>query len=61
MSVIIEFIAWLRGGQPSKCDFCGDDVTLEDAVPEEAGQWACMSCFNRFEEQDKRERSGVAK
>jgi hypothetical protein len=46
----IDLIAELRGGYPEKCDFCGQGYT-EDRypVPEEAGEWACSECWERWE------------
>lgn len=44
-----DMIADLRGGYPEKCGFCGQPMTPEEAVPEEAGEWACIRCWDRWE------------
>ena len=43
MNPMIELIAALRG-EPSKCDWCGQPKTLEELIPEEAGEWICFDC-----------------
>lgn len=49
-----ELIAALRGGVPARCDFCDGEYTAERyPVPEEAGLWACIECWNRWEEMDR--------
>jgi formylmethanofuran dehydrogenase subunit E len=47
-----EMIIALRGGVADKCDFCGEDTPEEDMHPEEAGQWACITCITRWEKED---------
>lgn len=47
-----ELIANFRGGIPANCDFCNQPVKPEEAVAEEAGQWACAECWERFERED---------
>lgn len=49
MASFVDFIAAIRGGYPSKCDFCGKEYTQErHPVPEEAGEWACTECVARW-------------
>jgi len=51
---IFEMIVALRGGIPERCDFCEQPYTDERLpVPEEAGDWACTECWNRWEKQDE--------
>lgn len=48
-----ELIAALRGGVPERCDFCDRLYTAERyPVPEEAGLWACIECWNHWEALD---------
>ncbi len=48
---MIELIVALRGGIPDQCDFCGQVFTEENyPTPEEAGQWACIQCVKRWEQ-----------
>lgn len=49
----IDIIAGLRGGYPDKCDFCGQPMKPEDAIPEEAGDWACRECWDRWESESQ--------
>lgn len=52
---VLRLIAELRGGVPDRCDFCARPYTDERyPVPEEAGQWACIDCVNRWDAQDAR-------
>ena len=49
----IDFIAALRGGIPERCDFCGEPYDNErHPEPEEAGQWACNFCNDRWNKED---------
>jgi hypothetical protein len=48
-----EMIIALRGGVPAECDFCGKATAEDDLHPEEAGQWACIYCINKWAEEDK--------
>ena len=50
---LLDMIAELRGGYPEACDFCGK-LYNEDRhpVPEEAGEWACTECWERWEKED---------
>ena len=51
---IFEMIVALRGGIPERCDFCEQPYTDERLpVPEEAGDWACTECWDRWEKQDE--------
>lgn len=47
-----QLIADLRGGIPANCDFCNQPMDPETAVAEEAGQWACAECWQKFEAED---------
>ena len=53
---VAQLIADLRGGWTEKCDFC--DKTSGRYVPEEAGQWACIECWDRWEREDADSRTG---
>lgn len=47
---MLDLIIELRGGLPPKCDFCDQPYTEQRyPVPEEAGQWACIECWERWE------------
>lgn len=46
-----ELIEAIRGGVPSKCDFCGSETEPHDLHPEEAGEWACITCIRRWEKE----------
>ena len=48
-----EMIASMRGGIPKRCDFCDQPMTYEEACPEEGGEWACIRCWNRWEEESR--------
>jgi hypothetical protein len=51
---IFKMIVALRGGIPERCDFCEQPYTDERLpVPEEAGDWACTECWDRWEKQDE--------
>jgi len=42
-------IAAIRGGVPEVCDFCGQAYEGgRYPVPEEAGEWACSECLERW-------------
>lgn len=47
-----ELIIGLRGGVPSKCDFCQRETAPERLHPEEAGDWACQDCVDRWHRED---------
>lgn len=54
----LELIIALRGGVPEKCDFCDQPYTDQRyPVPEEAGQWACIECWERWEKEDAEKRN----
>ncbi len=51
---MINLIAELRGGMPERCDFCKKQFTEQNyPTPEEAGEWACIECVKKWDEQDK--------
>jgi hypothetical protein len=51
--ITLEWLASLRGGLPERCDFCGEPYDNERyPVPEEAGEWACNFCLERWEKQE---------
>lgn len=44
-----ELIVALRGGLPGACDFCGQPFTAARyPIPEEAGEWTCRECLDRW-------------
>jgi hypothetical protein len=43
-----DIIIDLRGGVPEKCDFCKQPTPPENLHPEEAGDWACITCINHW-------------
>lgn len=48
-----EWILHLRGGFPEKCDFCQQPYTQSRSpTPDEAGQWACSECWERWENEN---------
>lgn len=47
-----DMIIALRGGVPKVCDFCGRERPENELHPEEAGQWACIYCIDRWTEED---------
>jgi len=50
-----EMIINLRGGIPERCDFCKEKRPKHEMHPEEAGEWACIYCIERWDilEKDK--------
>ncbi|HEU5132864.1 MAG TPA: hypothetical protein VFT26_12200, partial [Pyrinomonadaceae bacterium] len=50
MRVIVtkEDIAYFRGEEPTQCDFCGESRSFDQLEPEEAGQWVCHACMQRW-------------
>lgn len=44
-----ELIEGIRGGAPTKCDFCDKETPSEHLEPEEAGAWVCHRCLRRWE------------
>ena len=46
---VSEMIHSLRGGEPTHCDFCTEPFDERGAVPDEAGEWACYRCWDRWE------------
>lgn len=48
-----QMLVDLRGGLPEACDFCKTPTEPADLHPEEGGLWACITCINRWEEQDR--------
>ena len=48
---MLEMITEMRGGVPESCDFCSSVFTEENyATPEEGGDWACIECVRKWEE-----------
>lgn len=47
-----QLIEDLRGGVPSKCDFCQKPTPPEQLEPEEAGDWVCRECLERWDGQE---------
>jgi hypothetical protein len=52
-------IAMIRGYVPSKCNFCGRDLSVEELEPEEAGEWACHYCLLRWAQEDGNTREAL--
>jgi hypothetical protein len=49
-----DFIVALRGGIPDTCDFCQKPFTVERyPIPEEAGEWTCRECLDRWRAEGK--------
>ena len=48
---VFDMIVELRGGIPEKCSFCDQPFDSRGAIPEEAGEWACYVCWDRWETQ----------
>lgn len=42
----------LRGGLPAACDFCRKETAPENLEPEEAGEWVCHECLDRWNKQN---------
>lgn len=53
-----DLIVALRGGVPTKCDFCLEERAPEDMHPEEAGEWACIYCIARWDLEAKEAKRG---
>lgn len=48
-----ELIIDLRGGYvPAECDFCHKETHTDNLHPEEAGDWACIECIERWKSQE---------
>ena len=56
----LDLLMELRGGMPEKCDFCGGPIN-DDPIPEEAGEWACRACYERWEAENAARRKGESK
>jgi hypothetical protein len=53
---MLNMIAELRGGIPEKCDFCEQSFNEERyPIPEEAGEWTCSECWERWMKEEKNE------
>lgn len=48
MSKMLEIITEMRGGIPDKCSFCEQPFDERGAIPEEAGDWACYPCWDKW-------------
>lgn len=47
---VLNLIVELRGGIPERCDFCGGPyIEARRPTPDEAGEWACIECWGRWE------------
>ena len=56
---MLKMIAELRGGIPESCDFCGKPYNEErHPIPEEAGDWTCSECWERWEKEDAEQNRG---
>ena len=57
MSEVKELLWAIRGeGETVTCARCGKEVSFEEAIPEEAGEWECPTCWKRCEMQELLER-----
>ena len=46
----VEFVRYMRGGCPERCDFCDKKYTDGRCpVPEEGGAWSCSECEHQAE------------
>lgn len=51
---MLEMIVAMRGGIPDNCDFCGQPFNQQRApIPEEAGEWTCSECWERWEQEER--------
>lgn len=48
-----KLIEALRGGVPATCDFCGKETSANNLTPEEAGDWVCFGCLDRWEKEEE--------
>ena len=49
----LDMIVELRGGVPECCDFCGKPFNEHrHPIPEEAGEWTCTECWEKWEKED---------
>lgn len=54
MDEVKAMIADIRGeGETVTCARCGKGVPIEDAEPEEGGEWECPPCWQRCEAQER--------
>lgn len=49
-----DLVIGLRGGVPEKCSFCNEPTPENQLEPEEAGDWVCWSCQERWDAEDKK-------
>ena len=40
-------------GDTVECARCGNEITFEEAIPEEGGEWECYPCNKRCNEQER--------
>lgn len=54
----VKELLWdLRGeGATVECARCGKQVPFAEAEPEEGGEWECLPCNKRCNEQEQREK-----
>jgi hypothetical protein len=52
MRITKDDIADLRGEVPTECDFCQQPRHFEYLEPEEAGQWICHECLQKWLRKD---------
>lgn len=49
----------LRGeGETVECARCGKWLNFDGAIPEEGGEWECSACWERCNEQERKESEG---
>ena len=54
MDDVKEMLWALRGeGSTVECARCGERITIEQAIPEEGGEWECLPCNKRCNEQER--------
>jgi hypothetical protein len=56
-----SLIAAIRGGIPETCSFCGTVTPPEHLHPEEGGDWACITCLDRWDAEDAAEAKRISK
>lgn len=52
MNWVRDVIVDMRGGYPENCSFCKKPTPPEELDPEEAGDWACHECQERWAKED---------
>lgn len=53
LNPVKQLLKDLRGGISKTCDWCGKEMTEQEAQPEEAGEWICMKCWQQCEDAEE--------